>query len=121
MLSVEPKLPAALPAIQSEVAASTGYWAEAIALLAGPARLRLSISDAKLATSDQSARERAASDLVATLQGAMESRAGFAAIQQIDIAIVHPAEAGGGMSDTHVEDLLQFRRAMNQRFVHHIT
>lgn len=101
--------------------AFTGCPAEALVPLTGPARLPLSISDARLAPSEHAARERAASDLVAALAQAMESRATFAAIRQIDMASVHAAAPRGSMSDTHVEDLLQFRRAPNHRVVPPVT
>lgn len=119
--SASPSLLATLPAIQASVTSATGYSAEAMELLAGPAHLRLSISDAKLAGADQAAREAAATDIVAAIEKAMESRPQLAPIQEISIAIVHPAETGGSVRDTHVEDVLQFRRGVNQRFIHHIT
>lgn len=118
--SASPSMLAALPAIQESVTAATGYPAEAIELLAGPARLRLSISDGKLAAADQATREAGAANIVAALENAMATRPEFAPIQEISIAIVHPA-ATGEAADDHVEDVLQFRRGPNRRFVHHIT
>jgi hypothetical protein len=119
--TASPSLLAALPAIQASVTSATGYPAQAIELLAGPAHLRLSISDAKLAGADQATREAGAADIVAAVEKAMASRPELAPIQEISIAIVHPEETAGAARDSHVEDVLQFRKGPNQRFSHHIT
>jgi hypothetical protein len=42
----------------------------------------------------------------------------FSSVQQMSVAIVHPATAA---SDSHMEDVVDFRRGPNQRFSKHIT
>jgi hypothetical protein len=116
-----PSLLAELPAIKESVVSATSHPSETLEILAGPAHLRLSISDATLAKADQAARETAATDIVTAMEKAMESRPEFAAIQEISVAIVHPAEAGEPARDFHIEDVVQFRKGPNQRFIPHIS
>src|SRR5579872_7439010 len=52
----------ALEDIQSAIASATGYPKDALELLASPVHLRISISDGKLAQSNQMDRENAATD-----------------------------------------------------------
>jgi hypothetical protein len=115
------KLLEGLPAVTARVASATGYPTEALEVLAGAAHLRVSVKDAKLATADQATRENAAIQIVAAIEKGIESRSEFSSIQEISVAIIHPAEGGESAEDSHVEDVMQFRKAPSGRFVHHIT
>lgn len=110
-----------LPALTASVASATGYQTGALEILAGAAHLRVSVKDAALAGADQATRENAATQIVAAIEKGMQSGSGYASIQEISVAIIHPAERGGSADDSHVEDVLQFRKAPSGRFVHHIT
>jgi hypothetical protein len=119
--TASPSLLAALPAIQASVTSATGYPAQAIELLAGPAHLRLSISDAKLAGADQATREAGAADIVAAVEKAMASRPELAPIQEISIASSirkRPLERHAILTS---KMCCNFAKGPNQRFSHHIT
>lgn len=115
------KLLEGLPEVTAKVASATGYSPEALEFLAGAAHLRVSVKDAKLAAADQSTREGAATQIVAAIEKVIESHPEFSSIQEISVAIIHSAESGGSADDSHVEDIMQFRKAPSGRFVHHIT
>src|ERR1035441_8299008 len=103
------KLLEGLPAVTASVASAMGYPTEALEVLAGAAHLRVSVQDAKLATADQATRENAAIQIVAAIEKGIESRSEFSSIQEISVAIIHPAEGGESAEDPHVEDVMQFR------------
>jgi hypothetical protein len=107
--------------IQSTIASATGYPKDALELLASPVHLRISISDGKLAQSNQTDRENAATAIVIAAEQALTSRTQFASLQVISVAIIHPAQMEGSDRDSHTEDVLEFRKGPNQRFSHHIT
>src|SRR5579863_2990296 len=110
-----------LPALTASVASATGYPTETLEVLAGAAHLRVSVKDAKLVTADQGTRESAATRIVTAIEKRIESRSEFSSIQEISVAVIHPAEPGGSADDSHVEDVMQFRKAPSGRFVHHIS
>jgi len=111
----------ALEDIQSAIASATGYPKDALELLASPVHLRISISDGKLAQSNQMDRENAATAIVTAAEQALTSRAHFATLQVISVAIIHTVQMEGSDRDSHTEDVLEFRKGPNQRFSHHIT
>ena len=107
-----------LDAVSLAISQATAQPSEALEITANPARVRIAVSDAKLAQADQTTRENAANSIVAAAEGAMSAAGSFASVQVISVAFVHPAEPG---ADTHVEDVLEFRRGPNGRFAHHIS
>ena len=115
------KLLEGLPGLTASVASATGYPTDALEFMAGAAHLRVSVKDAKLAAADQTTREGTATRVVAAIEKAIESRPEFSSIQEISVAIIHPAASAGSADDSHVEDIVQFRRAPSGRFVHHIS
>ncbi len=115
------KLLESLPQVTASVASATGYSSGTLEFLAGAAHLRVLVKDAKVAIADQSARESAATTIVAAIEKSIASRPEFSSIQEISVAIIHPAEGVGSTDDSHVEDIVQFRKAPSGRFVHHIT
>ena len=110
-----------LPEVRTSVASATGYPTGALEFLIGAAHLRVAVKDSKLAAADQTTRENAATQIVAAAEKWIESRPEFSSVQEISVAIIHPDESGGSAEDTHVEDVVQFRKAPSGRFVHHIT
>jgi hypothetical protein len=113
---------AALEQMKSTIASSTGYSSASIEVLASPAHLRIAISDAKLAQADQAARESAATAVMAAAEQVMAKEARLATVQEMSVAIIHPAGADlGTLGASHTEDVVDFRRGPSQRFSKHIT
>lgn len=104
---------AALDQLQSRIASSTGYEAYSIEILASTVHLLVSISDPELARSDDAARERLANALAATVDEAIATDARLATVKEISVAIVHPE---GALRNSHIEDVMNFRKGSNQRF-----
>ncbi len=107
---------AGLETVRSAIASSTGYSPGSIEVMASPAHLRISISDATLAQADQAAREEAATAVMTAAERSLAENARFSSVQQMSVAIVHP-----GAADSHTEDVVDFRRGPNQRFSKHIS
>ncbi len=110
-----------LESLQHSLASTSGYPPDAIEVLAGPAHLRISVRDRKLAESDQIARENAASMIVAAVEQDLGPSGALQAVHEISVAIVHVPPQGASADDTHVEDVLQFRKGPSGRFAHHTT
>jgi hypothetical protein len=51
----------------------------------------------------------------------MATEARFAAVQEVSVAVIHPAGAQGSPTASHTEDVVDFRRGPNQRFSKHVT
>lgn len=119
--AADPGWTAALEQMKSSIAAATGYSQASIEILASPAHLRISISDAALAQRDQAAREDAASAVVAAAEQSMAKEARFASVQEMSVAVIHLAGAQGSSTASHTEDVVDFRRGPSQRFSKHIT
>ncbi len=111
---------AGLEQVKGTIAAATGYPASSIEVMSSPAHMRVAISDAQLAQADQSAREAAASAVVAAAERALAANARFSSVQQMSVAIVHPA-AGGTAAGSHTEDVVDFRRDPSQHFSKHLS
>ena len=110
-----------LEQIRSAVVSATGYSSEAIEVTASPAHLRIAVKDAKLSQADQITRENTADTMVSAAENRLTQQAQFASIQVISVAILHPEQGNGAVTETHTEDVLEFRKGPNQRFAHHIT
>ena len=109
---------AGLEQVKSAIASSTGLSAASLEVMASPAHLRISISDARLAQADQATREAAATEVMAAAERWLAENARFSSVQQMSVAIVHP---GADASDSHTEDVVDFRRGPDQRFSKHTT
>lgn len=116
----DPETAGSLQRMRSAIATATGYSADSLEILIGPGHLRISISDRKLAEADQAARESIATRVLAAAEQSMAADARFGSIQQISVAIVHPA-GEGAIAFSHTEDVVDFRRAPSQRFSKHVT
>jgi hypothetical protein len=116
----DPGLVTTLERVRSAIASSTGYAPDSIEVLASPAHLRISISDRKLAEADQAAREGVATTILAAAEQSMAADARLSSIQQVSVAIIHPAGLGANAA-SHTEDVVDFRRAPSQRFSKHIS
>jgi hypothetical protein len=117
--AADPAWAMGLDQIKATIAVSTGYSADSIELLASQVHIRVSIRDANLAQAEQAAREAAAMAVVAAAEKALASNARFASVEEVSVAIVHPAEGPGRGS--HTEDVMDFRKGPNQRFALHTT
>jgi hypothetical protein len=104
-----------------QAAQSAGYPAEAIEVMANAVHLRVLVRDAKLAQADQATRESAATAIVAAIEQSAQTAMSLPSIQEISVAIVHASDGMGGKDESHVEDVLQFRRGPAGRFALHIT
>ena len=107
--------------VKSAISSSTGYAPSSIEVMSSPAHMRISISDSKLAQADQAAREAAATAVVTATERSLAENARFSSVQEVSVAIVHPAGTEGAPADSHVEDVVDFRRGPNQHFSKHIT
>ncbi|MDE2136246.1 MAG: hypothetical protein KGJ68_02320 [Gammaproteobacteria bacterium] len=116
----DPQTAASLQQMKSAIAAATGYSSDSLEILVGAAHMRISISDSKLAEEDQAGRESAATAILSAAEQSMAADARFGSIQQVSVAIIHPA-AEGANAASHTEDVVDFRRAPSQRFSKHIS
>jgi hypothetical protein len=107
--------------MKSSIFASTGYSPASIEILASPTHLRISLSDAELAQAEQAARESAATAVVAAAEQSMAKESRFASVQEVSVAVIHPAGAQGSSTASPTEDAVDFRRGPSQRFSKHIT
>ena len=111
----------ALEDIKSVISSTTGYSKDAIELLVSPVHLRVSISDEKLAHSNQMDRENAANTIVTAAEQGLTAHPQLSTVQVISVAIVHAVPKDGSDS-AHTEDVLEFRKEPNRSgFSHHIT
>ena len=110
-----------LEQVKTAVVTASGYSPETIDVTASPAHLRISVADPKLSQADQLTRENSANSIVSAVESALAQQEQFTSIQVISVSIVHPAQADGTPTQTHTEDVLEFRKGPNQRFAHHIT
>jgi len=106
-------------ALTDAVAASSGYSKDAVELTGSTVRIRVTIRDANLATTDQTKREQIASSIVAAAEPVMTARADLAGVQAVSVAILHSTAESSAAGDWHVEDVLDFRKAPNGHFVLH--
>jgi len=90
-------------------------------LTSSEVRLRMSVSDVKLAMSDETTRNNAAAALVAVAEQILAFHPEYAKLQAISVAIIHPSAEGAARSELHIEDVVEFRRGPSQRFFVHIT
>lgn len=116
--AVDPGWSAGLEQVKTAISSSTGYAPSSIEVMSSPAHMRISISDTKLAQADQTARETAATAVVAAAERALGENAQLSNVQEMSVAIIHPASAG---DDSHIEDVVDFRRGPSQRFSKHIS
>jgi hypothetical protein len=56
---------------------------------------------------------------VVAVEKSMALNARFASVEEVSVAIIHPAE--GSARGSHTEDVVDFRKGPNQRFALHIT
>jgi len=100
------------------IAASAQYPSTALEMTSSSVRLRIAVSDPKLAAADEPTRRAAAAALVAIAETVLASHPEYANLEAVSIAIIHPSVAG---SDWHTEDVVEFRKGPNQRFSEHTT
>ncbi len=116
-----PSMSAATLAEFQRAAVSAGYPPDAIEVMANAAHLRVLVRDNKLAEADQNARENAAGAIVAAIEQSPPAGGALGALSEISVAIVHEPDQGAGSADSHIEDVLQFRKGPGGRFAHHLT
>ncbi len=111
----------ALEQVKSAISSSTGYAPSSIEVLSSPAHMRISISDPRLARADQAGREAAATAVAAAAERSLVEDERFSSVQEMSVAIVHPAATEAGPADSHTEDVVDFRRGPSQHFSKHIS
>ena len=107
--------------ISDAIAIGAHYPTSAIELTSSEVRLRISVSDVKLAMADETTRNNAAVAFVGVAEQVLASRPEYAKLQAISVAIIHPRPAGTASMEWHIEDVVEFRKGPNQRFSLHIT
>lgn len=105
--------------IGDAIATGAHYPRDAIEVTSSEFRLRIEVSDVRLAMADEAARNDAAAALVAAAEQVLASHPEFAKLQAISIAIIHPSPGGSASRDWHIEDVVEFRKGPNQRFSLH--
>jgi hypothetical protein len=104
-----------IKALGDAIAVAATYAPGSIELTSSPVRLRISVTDSQLATADESTRNAAAVALVGAAEKILASHPEYSQLQAVSVAIVHSG------SDWHVEDVIEFRKGPDQRFVAHTT
>jgi hypothetical protein len=107
--------------ISDAIATAAKYPTSAVELTSSQVRLRISVSDAKLAMADETTRNSEAAALVAATEQILASHPEYAKLQAISVAIIHPSVDGDAHKDWHTEDVVEFRKGPNQRFSMRIT
>ena len=112
-----------LQAITESIATVAHYPAGVIDVTSSAVRFRISIRDARLAVSDEAARNAAAAALVAACEQVLASHPEFSALEAISVAIIHDNSPAGGTAgkDWHMEDVVEFRKGPSGRFSVHIS
>ena len=125
MSGSDPKSAAAftpdIQVISDAIATAAKYPTSAVELTSSQVRLRIAVSDAKLAMADEVTRNIAATHLVAVAEQVLASHPEYAKLEAISVAIIHPSVASATGSGWHIEDVVEFRKGPNQRFSLHIT
>jgi hypothetical protein len=109
-----------LQGIAGSVAKATGYPLDLIEVTGSRSRVRLVISDSRLATAGQAEREQMARSVVVAVERRMDACEPCAAIEALSVAIVH-APPQAARSIWHVEDVVEFRRGPDRRFKLHVS
>jgi hypothetical protein len=107
--------------ISDAIATGAHYPTSAIELTSSEVRLRIEVSDVKLAMADEATRSGAAAALVGVAEQVLASHPEYAKLQAISVAIIHPSPAGTASMDWHIEDVVKFRKGPGGRFSLHIT
>jgi hypothetical protein len=116
-----PPFTADIRAIRDAIASGAHYTANAVQLKSSPGRLRIAVSDARLATADKASRNGAAVAIVGVAEQVLPDHPEYAKLEAISVAIIHPSAEGAAGSEWHVEDVVEFRKGPNQRFSVHVT
>jgi hypothetical protein len=106
-----------LESIGAAVSSATGYPADHVFVTGSRNDLHISIFDKQLLEADAVTLEKAATAVVAAAEPALARHAEFASIAIIHVGIHHPGGFGRPLQEWHSEDVLEFRRGPDQRFV----
>jgi hypothetical protein len=107
--------------ISDAIAAGAHYPRNEIDLTSSEVRLRISVSDVKLAMSDETTRRNAAAALVAVAEQVLAFHPEYAKLQAISVAIIHPGAGGVASREWHIEDVVEFHKGPSNRFSVDIT
>jgi hypothetical protein len=107
--------------IGDAIATAAKFPTGAVELTSSKVRLRISVSDASLATADETTRNNKAAELVAAAEQILASHPEYANLEAISVAIIHPSADGDSRKDWHIEDVVEFRKGPGGRFSMHIT
>lgn len=112
-----------LNTLGAAVAVSIGYPVTAVEVTGNASRLRIALSDGKLAALDGTAREELAATVVATAERQLAALPSLSAMQAISVALMHVEDAAGAAvpNKWHIEDVMDYRKGPNQRFTIHAT
>jgi hypothetical protein len=99
------------------IAAENGYARGAVEVMVSRAQLRVLISDRALAEADAARYAAAASAIAASAEKTLASDPDFPAIEVISVAIVHPPQLQKGTLLSHTEEVYEFRRGPDARFM----
>lgn len=107
--------------ISDAIATAAKYPTGSVELNSRQVRLRIAVSDTTLAMADEVTRNNAATSLVAVAEQVLASHQEYAKLEAISVAIIHPGVSSATGSGWHIEDVVEFRKGLNQRFSLHIT
>jgi hypothetical protein len=107
--------------IRDAIAEVAKYPPSSVELTGSQVRLRIEVSDAKLAMAGEVTRSNAATSLVAAAEQVLASHPEYAKLEAISVAIIHPAVPSATGSGWRIEDVVEFRKGPSQRFFIHTT
>ena len=105
------------PAITDSIVKSTGYQIDYTDVTGNRTHMQITIYDDKLVAADEATREHAASVVAAAAGDALATRATCASVEVISVGIYHPSGLRGPVRTWHLEDVVEFRKGPDQRFV----
>jgi hypothetical protein len=106
-----------LESIGKAIAAATGYAPDHVYVTGNRNALHISILEGSLMNADAPALAAAAGAVVAAAEPALAAHAEFASVQVISVGIHHPSGLAASIRDWHSENVLEFHRGADQRFV----
>ena len=117
----DPTFTADIQRISDAIATATKYPPGEVELTSSAVRLRIAVSDSTLASAAAAIRTNEATAIVVAAEHILASHPEYGKLQAISVAILHPVIDDSARKEWHTEDVIEFRKGPDQRFVMHIT
>ncbi len=109
-----------LDSISAVIAKATGYPQDHLEVSGNRTYLHISIFDATLMDADTTTLEKAATAVVAAAEPVVAAHTEFSSVAVISVGIRHPSGLSPPIREWHSENVLEFHRGPDQRFVMHV-